>query len=67
MSSRIETGSLTWRAVEDFCQQVRREAIADLIADRHPERARGAIQTADRLLALAEPVRAPAVTSDSYD
>lgn len=67
MGRRIETGSLTWRAVEDFCQQVRREAIADLIADWHPERARGAIQTAEQLLALADPPHAPAVTPDHYD
>jgi hypothetical protein len=67
MNDGIEVNSLTWRRVMDFCAQVRREAVEDLISDRNPERARGAIQTVDRLLALANDRPAPVIVSESYD
>lgn len=64
--NRIDINSPTWRRVTEFANQMRREAVDDLIADRNPDRARGAIHAVDRLLALASDP-APVVVSDTYD
>lgn len=63
--STIDTNSLTWQTVLKFCEKQREAAVDNLIADRHPERARGSIQTLEALEALANQDPAP-VVPDQY-
>lgn len=62
----VDKHSLTWKAVAEFAQAEREDAIKALIADRDSERQRGALALLERLEALAndpdEPIPAEIYT-----
>lgn len=48
----IDPHSLTWRAVKEFIEQQKKDAIDYLIADRDSERQRGVLAVLDKLESL---------------
>jgi len=48
----IDPHSLTWKAVEQFIEQQKDDAIDYLIADRDSERQRGALAVLEKLVML---------------
>lgn len=50
----IDPHSLTWKAVEKFIAEQRKDCIDFLIADRDSERQRGALIVLEKLEGLAE-------------
>ncbi len=62
----IDKNSITWKAVVQFAELQRQEAIANLISNHNSEQSRGAIAQLDRLLALTDEEFTPVVTT-SYD
>jgi hypothetical protein len=63
---KIDSRSDTWKAVLEWAQAQRDEAIEGLIHDHDSEQQRGRIGALDDLVALAAPDDAPTVVADTY-
>lgn len=63
---QVDPESMTWKAVAFHVEQLRQHAIDDLIADRNSERARGALETLDKLAGLGRSTPLPLVMCDDY-
>ncbi|MCL7941213.1 hypothetical protein M8009_13045 [Halomonas sp. ATCH28] len=64
--NKIDPRSDTWKAVLEWAQAQRDEAIEGLIQDHDSEQQRGRIGALDDLVALAAPDDVPTVVADTY-
>jgi len=65
--AKVDPNSLTWKAVQQFVEDKRKEAIEFLISDSSSEQQRGKIALLDELSSLPEQSTTPVVATDTYD